>query len=221
LAHFKEGRIINTTGLARRRSDALILSRPPALVKAAAPVADAAAVSGPSVAVVAVTGAVNAETSAVTAVTWGCDPALDVTGSAGRESRDRRGRLSLSQSPGRLSEPSPARHTEVARSRNARLRDRSCDRSARHVSPAFSSRYMMHCCRSCRWSRSLTRPRGRVFVPKCPKVEKAPHLGWCSKSPVAEARAWVGIGLWQTRRRGGGRSSGALARLVVMAAGGR
>jgi hypothetical protein len=45
------------------------------------------------------------------------------------------------------------------------------------------------------------------------------HL--CSKPPVAEARAWVGIGLGRTRRRGGGRSSGARARLVVEAAGGR
>ncbi len=34
------------------------------------------------------------------------------------------------------------------------------------------------------------------------------------EAPVAEARAWVGIGLGQTRRRGGGFLSGALARLV-------
>ena len=34
------------------------------------------------------------------------------------------------------------------------------------------------------------------------------------EAPVAEARAWVGIGLGQTRRRGGGLLSGALARLV-------
>jgi hypothetical protein len=70
-----------------QRSDARLLSRPPALVKAAAPAADAAADSGPadrspseSVTVVAVTGAVNAMTGAVTVVTWGLDPALDVTG---------------------------------------------------------------------------------------------------------------------------------------------
>ncbi len=38
--------------------------------------------------------------------------------------------------------------------------------------------------------------------------------------PVAEARTLVGIDLWRTRRRVGGRSSGARARLVVKAAGG-
>jgi hypothetical protein len=46
-------------------------------------------------------------------------------------------------------------------------------------------------------------------------------VGRCSKPPVAEARAWVGIGLGRTRRRGGGRSSGTRARRVVKAAGGR
>jgi hypothetical protein len=46
-----------------------------------------------------------------------------------------------------------------------------------------------------------------------------PLVGRCSKPRVAEARAWVGIGLGRTRRRGGGRSSGARARLVVKAAG--
>jgi hypothetical protein len=46
-------------------------------------------------------------------------------------------------------------------------------------------------------------------------------VGQCSEPPVAEARAWVGIGLGWTRRRDAGRSSGARARLVVKAAGGR
>jgi hypothetical protein len=46
-------------------------------------------------------------------------------------------------------------------------------------------------------------------------------VGRCSKPPAAEARAWVGISLGRTRRRGGGRSSGARARLVVKAAEGR
>jgi hypothetical protein len=45
-------------------------------------------------------------------------------------------------------------------------------------------------------------------------------LGRCSKPPVAQARAWVGISLGRTQRRGGGRSSGARARLVVKAVGG-
>jgi hypothetical protein len=90
---------------------------------------DAAADSGPAGRSVIVTGLVSAVTGTVTAVTWGRDP------SAGRDQyragRDRRGRSSISQSPGRRPWPSPARHTEVARSRNARLRDRSF----RHVSP--------------------------------------------------------------------------------------
>jgi hypothetical protein len=51
LAYLKEGRNeepLITTGKARQRRDALILSRPPALVKAAAPATEASAVSGPA-----------------------------------------------------------------------------------------------------------------------------------------------------------------------------
>jgi hypothetical protein len=41
-------------------------------------------------------------------------------------------------------------------------------------------------------------------------------VGQCSKAPVAEAWAWVGLGLGRTLRRGGGRSSGARARPMVI-----
>ncbi len=83
--------------------------------------------------VVAVTGTVNAVTGAVTAVTWGRDPALDVTGTVPAVIAVA-GCQSLSRRADGLG-PSPARHTEVALSRNARLRDRSCDRYLQHVSP--------------------------------------------------------------------------------------
>jgi hypothetical protein len=62
-----------------------------------------------------------------------------------------------------------------------------------------------------------------VVVENDPPVGAAGFL-WaghrrCSKPPVAEALAWVGIGLGQNRRRGGGRSFWARARLEVKAAG--
>ncbi len=142
-----------------------------------------------SVTVVAVTGAVNAVTGAVTAVTRGRDPC------AGRDwhhaGRDRRGRLSLAQSPGRRPGPCPARHTGVACSRNARLSHRSCDSYARHASlrspestPAasLSVASLVTC---------LARPRGRVFVPNCPKAETAPLPGkGCQAATGARIVSW-------------------------------
>jgi hypothetical protein len=85
---------------------------------------------------VAVTGTVNALTGAVIAVTWGRDPALDVTGTVpaliavtGCQSLSRRadglGHLPLAT----------RRLLAHGASRNARLRDQSCDRYLQHVSP--------------------------------------------------------------------------------------
>ncbi len=103
----------------------------------------------------------NAVTGAVTAVTCG----RDVTGIVPA--------VSLAQSPGRPPGSCPARHTGVA---CARLRDRSCDRSAQHASlrslesiPVSLSVASLVTC--------LARPRGRIFVPKCPKAETAPLPG--------------------------------------------
>ncbi len=62
---------------------------------------------------------------------WGADARL-MTLSRHRAGCNRRGRLSLAQLPGRRPGPSPARHTGVACSRNARLRDQTCDRPVRH-----------------------------------------------------------------------------------------
>jgi hypothetical protein len=78
-----------------------------------------------------VTGAVNAVTGAVTAVTWGRDPVLDVTGTVPAVIA-----VAGCHSPShRADDTDHGLHPHwVACSRNARLRDRSCDRSARHVS---------------------------------------------------------------------------------------
>jgi hypothetical protein len=134
------------------------------MVKAAAQAADAAAVSGPA-------GrppspwSLNAVTGAVTAVTWGHDPALGVTcivptviAVAGRHSLSRR-----ADGPGHL--PSLAHEALAGANEVATaLRDTSL-----HARP---SRYPLHRCRSRRWSRCLKRPRGRVFVPKRPKLRQ-------------------------------------------------
>jgi hypothetical protein len=48
--------------------------------------------------------------------------------------------------------------------------------------------------------------------------EKADLLA-SAVAPAAEARAWVGIGSWQTLPRGGGRLGQARAGLAVMAVG--
>ncbi len=117
---------------------------------------------------VAVTGGVNAVSGAVITVSWGSDPALVVTGTvpsviavAGCHSPSRRA--------------CPARHTGVACSRNASLRDRSYDRSLRDTRRyARPSRYPLHRCRSRRWSHASC---SRVFVPNRPKAETAPLPG--------------------------------------------
>jgi hypothetical protein len=123
-----------------------------------------------------VTGTVNAVTGAVTAVTWGHDPALDVTGTvpaviavAGRHSLSRRaerpGHVPLA-TLGSLAHVTLACATEVATA----LRD-----TRRYARP---SRYPLHRCRSRRWSRTSRDPdRGRVFDPKCPKAETTPLPG--------------------------------------------
>jgi hypothetical protein len=100
--------------------------------------------------VVAVTGTVNAVTGAVTAVTWGSDPALDVTGTvpaviavAGCHLPSRRANSQghvLLATLGSLAHATLACATEVLTA----LRD-TC-RYARQ------SRYPLHRCRSRRWS---------------------------------------------------------------------
>ena len=205
-------------------------------------------------------------TGAVTAVTWGRDPALDVTGTvpaviavAGCHSPSRRadgpGHVLLT-TLGSLAHATLACATEVATA----LRD-----TRRYARP---SRYPLNRCQSRRWSRTArvaghvprATPRSRLRskmsqgrngpaagqgLPRRHRRQdralaaarrlvnkssdrlhrafplRARLVGRCSKPPVAEARAWVGIGLGRTRRRGGGRSSGARARLAVKAAGGR
>ena len=98
------------------------------------------------------TGAVNAVTGAVAAVTWGRDPALDVTGTvpaviavAGCHSPSRRadrpGHVLLA-TLGSLAHVTLACATEVATA----LRD-----TRRY---ARSGRYPLHRCRSSRWSRT-------------------------------------------------------------------
>jgi hypothetical protein len=103
-----------------------------------------------------VTGAVNAVTGAVTAVTWGRDPSLDVTGTvpaviavAGCHSPSRRadrpGHVQLA-TLGSLAHATLACATEVATA----LRD-----TRRYARP---SRYPLHRCRSRRWSRASRGP---------------------------------------------------------------
>jgi hypothetical protein len=114
-----------------------------------------------------------------------------------RAGRDRRGRLSLTQSPGRPPGSYPARHTGVACSRNARLRDRSCDRSARHASPRSPESIPAASLSVASLVTCLARPRGRVFVPKCPKAEMAPQPGkGCHAATGARIVPWRQPGDW-------------------------
>jgi hypothetical protein len=99
---------------------------------------------------------------------WGRDPATGTVPAVIA--------VAPSQSPGRRPWPSPARHsghTEVARSRNTRLRDRDRYRDTyRHARPS-PSRYQLHRCRSRRWSRSLA----RWLRSKIPQGQNGPAAG--------------------------------------------
>jgi hypothetical protein len=174
------------------------------MVKAAAPAADLAVDSGPAgrspLTVVAVTGAVNAVTGVVTAVTWGRDPALDVTGTvpavialAGCHSPSRRadrpghvllailGSLALKLLTQRsLARPKlrPLCATRVATLARVDTRCIAVGRFAGHI-PVAS---LVTC---------LARPRGRVFLPKCPKAETAPLPGkGCHAATGARIVPW-------------------------------
>jgi hypothetical protein len=116
-----------------------------------------------------------------------------------RAGRDRRGRSesSLSQSPDRRPGPSPACHTGVTCSCNARLCDQSCDRSARHESPRSPESIPAASLSVASLVTCLARPRGRVFLPKCPKAETAPLPGkGCHAATGARIMIWRQPGDW-------------------------
>jgi hypothetical protein len=111
---------------------------------------------------VAVTGTVNAVTGAVTAVTWGHDPALDVTGTvpaviavAGCQSLSRR-----ADGPGL----SPACHSAATR------------RLLAHATLACATEVAIVTCNTCRYARPSRYPLHRCWSPRWSRASRDPEV---------------------------------------------